>query len=99
MTIKEKELLRPTEEEKAVGQQLIIDHIDLPMIIPDIGWSTAVGEYVINGKRYQVTLMNLSNCYRRKAGFAKGVWLLADRYIPLSKRARRLMCVASVRLS
>jgi hypothetical protein len=94
-----KERVKPTVEEKAIGAQLIMTHLDIPMRIPDIGSSTVVRDYTINGKRFQITLLNVSECYRRKAGWARGVWLLADRYIPLSKKARRLMCCASIRLS
>src|ERR1035437_5680433 len=94
-----KERQRPTEEEKNIGQQLVITHLDIPMRIPEIGSSTVVRDYTINGKRFQITLLNVSECYRRKAGYAKGVWLLADRYIPLDRNCRRLMCCASVRLS
>jgi hypothetical protein len=94
-----KELQRPTEEEKTIGAQLLMEHLDIPMRIPDIGSSTVVRDYTINGKRFQITLLNVSECYKRKAGYAKGVWLLADRYISLTKETRRLMCCAGIRLS
>ncbi len=93
------ELRKPTEEEKAIGQQLVITHLEIPMRIPPIGMSETVREYMIGGKRFQITLLNVSECYRRKKGYAKGVWLLADRYLPLTKTTRRLMCCAGVRLS
>lgn len=99
MTVKDKELQKPTEEERAIGQQLLIDHLELPMRIPPIGMSETVREYTIGSKRFQVTLLNVSECYKRKKGWARGVWLLADRYIPLTKETRRLMCCAGVRLS
>lgn len=94
-----KEIRKPTEEEKTIGEQLIMTHLNVPMQIPDIGNSTVVRDYIINGMRFQITLLNVSECYRRKKGYAKGVWLLADRYISLDKNTRRLMCCASIRLS
>jgi len=70
--------MKKLTSERAIAQQLLVEHWEKPMRIPDA--FSQSGNIVtlteIDGKEYSLILYHCN--YGKKKGFADGLWLIAD---------------------